>query len=445
MKLSAAVRSTCRPGLAGVRHRSLALLCLLLILGSAPALARPAGSPPVPELPPPGPSVFRLPQVIAWPEGQLPSAPAGFRVTIFAENLDHPRSLLVLPNGDVLVAQARTEAMGGMPPEVVAALTRQGVFGPSPNNILLLRQTPSGLERHELLADLNQPFGMQLLGRYLYVATTDALLRFPFEPGQIRIAVPAEDLADLPAGPYNNHWTRNLLASADGSRLLVAVGAGTNVNEEGVDPPDRAAIWSLRPDGTEKRLLATGLRNPVGLAFEPETGVLWTTVNERDGLGEDVPPDYLTAVVDGAFYGWPYVYFGTFVDPIQQRLNPAEVARAQQTARVPDLALDAHSVPLGLLFYTGESFPRHYRGGAFVARRGGGSRVRFRGFDVQYVPFAEGRPAGPPEAFLTGFLPDPAATRVHGRPVGLAMLADGSLLVADDAGKALWRVAYEAP
>ncbi len=429
------------------RHRSLARLLpgAVLALCSAAGSARPPPGPPVPELPPPGPSVFRLPQLIPWPAGQMPTAPAGFRVERFATGLDNPRGLLALPNGDVLVAQARTESMQGMPPEVVASLARQGVFGRSPNNILLLRKTPAGVERHELLANLNQPFGMQLLGRHLYVATTDALLRFPFKPGQIRITVPAELIAELPAGPYNNHWTRNLLATRDGSELLVAVGAGTNVNEEGVDPPDRGAIWSLRPDGTGKRLLATGLRNPVGLAFEPVTGALWTTVNERDGLGEDVPPDYLTEVVDGAFYGWPYVYFGTYVDPVQQRLNPAAVATARQTARVPDLALGAHSVPLGLVFYAGSAFPERYRGGAFVARRGGGSRTRVLGFDVLFVPFAGGRPAGPPEPFLTGFLPDPAVPRVHGRPVGLALLPDGSLLVADDAGNTVWRVARESP
>lgn len=417
-----------------------------ILLGSAlvvlPALGVAAGGPPAPDLPPPGPTVFRLPQLVTWPAGAGPRAPAGFRVERFATGLDNPRWLHVLPNGDVLVAQARTERMSGMPPAVVAALTKQGVFGPSANSILLLRQTPAGLERHLLVDGLKQPFGMLLHGQYLYVANTDSLVRFPFKVGDTRISAAPEPVIAIPAGPDNNHWTRNVIATPDGSRLLVAVGAATNVNEAGRDPPDRAAIWEIHPDGGGKRLLATGLRNPVGLAFEPVTGGLWATVNERDGLGQDVPPDYLTRVVDGAFYGWPYVYFGTYVDPTWQKLDPAAVKDAQERARVPDLALGAHSVPLGLHFYRGTSFPARYRAGAFVARRGGGSRVKLLGFDVLFVPFAAGAPSAAPEEFLTGFVADPASGKVHGRPVGLAELPDGSLLVADDAGNTLWRVAH---
>lgn len=414
-----------------------------LILGSGPVVAGTVPpSPPVPELPPTGPSVFRLPQLVPWPAGTGPRAPEGFRVERFATGLDNPRWLHVLPNGDVLVAQARTESMSGMPPDVVAVLTKQGVFGPSANSILLLRRSRTGVERHLLLEKLHQPFGMLLHGGYLYVANTDGLVRFPYRAGDTRITAAPERVIDIPAGPPNNHWTRNVIATPDGSRLLVAVGAATNVNEEGKDPPDRAAIWEIQPDGSGKRLLATGLRNPVGLAFEPVTGALWTTVNERDGLGQDVPPDYLTRVVDGAFYGWPYVYFGTYVDPNWQKLNPAAVQDAQARTRVPDLALGAHSVPLGLHFYRGKAFPERYRQGAFVARRGGGSRVEFLGFDVVFVPFAGGAPTGEPEPFLTGFVADMARGQVHGRPVGLAELPDGSLLVADDAGNTLWRVAY---
>jgi len=415
------------------------LVGLAALTAALVAAAAPPG-PPVPALPPPGPTVFRLPQLVAWPPGTGPRVPAGFRVERFATGLDNPRWLHVLPNGDVLVAQSRTERMGGMPPDVVAALTRQGVFGPSANSVVLLRSTPAGLERHPVLAGLHQPFGMLLHGGYLYVANTDGLVRFPFRVGDTRISAPADPVVDLPAGPDNNHWTRNVVATPDGSRLLVAVGAATNVNDEGRDPPDRAAIWEIRPDGSGKRLLATGLRNPVGLAFEPVTGELWTTVNERDGLGPDVPPDYLTRVVDGAFYGWPYVYFGTYPDPTWQQRDPAAVDAARQRARVPDLALGAHSVPLGLHFYRGTAFPPRYRQGAFVARRGGGSRVEFLGFDVVFVPFAGGAPSGPPEPFLSGFIGDPKRGQVHGRPVGLAELPDGSLLVADDAGNTLWRI-----
>lgn len=420
------------------------VLVVLSALTEAPAAVKPA-SPPVPGLPPPGPTVFRLPQLVPWPAGVTPVVPVGFRVERFASGLDNPRWLHVLPNGDVLVAQARTERMSGMPPDVVAVLTRQGVFGPSANSVLLLRQTLLGLERHVLLENLRQPFGMLLKGGYLYVANTDGLVRFPMRIGDTRITAPPERVIDIPAGPHNNHWTRNVVATPDGTRLLISVGAGTNVNEEGVEPPDRAAIWEIRPDGNGKRLLATGLRNPVGLAFEPLTGDLWATVNERDGLGEDVPPDYLTRVVDGAFYGWPYVYFGTYADPIQQKLNPSAVRRAQKEARVPDLSLGAHSVPLGLLFYRGTAFPPQYRHGAFVARRGGGSRVTFMGFDVVFVPFADGSPVAPPKSFLTGFIAENGKAQVYGRPVGLAELPDGSLLVADDAGNSLWRVVAEPP
>jgi glucose/arabinose dehydrogenase len=427
-------------------------LCLCLV-ATLPALAVGAGAlaarntpdgPPVPDLPPPGPTVFRLPQLVPWPAGAGPRAPDGFRVERFAAGLDNPRWLHVLPNGDVLVAQSRTESMSGMPPDLVALLTRQGVFGPSANSIILLRPAAAGMERHVLVDGLRQPFGMLLHGGHLYVANTDGLLRFRFRVGDTRLTAAPEQVITIPAGPDNNHWTRNVIATPDGSRLLVSVGAATNVNEEGRDPPDRAAIWDIRPDGSGKRLLATGLRNPVGLAFEPVTGGLWTTVNERDGLGQDVPPDYLTRVVDGAFYGWPYVYFGTYVDPTWQKLNPAAVKAAQERARVPDLALGAHSVPLGLHFYRGRDFPARYRKGAFVARRGGGSRVEFLGFDVLFVPFDAGAPSGAPEPFLTGFIADMARGQVHGRPVGLAELPDGSLLVADDAGNTVWRIAREA-
>jgi glucose/arabinose dehydrogenase len=419
-----------------------AAILLTCLVGGAVAVVS-AANPPVPELPPPGPPVFRLPKLVPWPAGAGPVAPAGYRVQRFASDLDSPRWLHVLGNGDVLVAQSRTETMHGMPPEVIALLTRQGVLGPSANSIVLLRPTRGRVERYTLLDNLNQPFGMLARDGYLYVANTDGLVRFRFQPGETRIVSPAERVIDLPAGRFNNHWTRNVVATPDGSRLLVTVGAGTNVNEEGVEPPDRAAIWEIRPDGSGKRLLATGLRNPVGLAYEPVTGSLWTTVNERDGLGEDVPPDYLAKVVDGAFYGWPYVYFGTYADPVQAKLNPAEVERAQQTARVPDLALGAHSVPLGLHFYRGSAFEDRYRRGAFVARRGGGSRKVFIGFDVVFVPFRDGRPSAPAEPFLTGFIADNGRAEVYGRPVGLAELPDGSLLVADDAGNTIWRVVRE--
>jgi glucose/arabinose dehydrogenase len=350
--------------------------------------------------------------------------------------------MLVLPDGDVLVAEARTERMGDMPPAVIEALTKQGVFGPSPDRVLRLARTAGGVTVTTALTGLNQPYGMLLLGDWLYVANTDALVRYRFDRGTGAINARPERLLPLPAGEPNNHWTRNLLASRDGSRLLVTVGAATNANEEGRDPPDRAAIWEVRPDGSGQRLLATGLRNPVGLDFDPATGELWTTVNERDGLGEDTPPDYLARVVDGGFYGWPWVYFGTYPDPVQAKRDPGGVARAQATARVPDLALGGHSVPLGLRFLRGTAFPASYRDGAFIARRGGGSRTRYLGFDVVFVPFAAGRPTGAVEPFLGGFIADDARGEVYGRPVDVVELPDGSLLVSDDAGQAIWRVSW---
>ena len=417
------------------------LLFVLLTASTAP----PDG-PPVPELAPVGPSTFRAPKIIGWPGGKTPAAPAGFVVRRFAENLDSPRWLLALPNGDVLVSQSRPERLAGMPDDVIQAMTRLGFLGPSANNIILLRERDDGITQSTLIEALNLPHGMLLLGKYLYVANTDALLRFPFEPGQTRIAAPGEKILAIPAGEqtnhWNNHWTRNVIASADGDKIYLTVGAGTNANENGVEHPERAAIWEINPDGSGKRLYATGLRNPVGIDLEPVSGDLWTTVNERDGLGEDVPPDFMTRVVDGAFYGWPYVYYGTYPDPFHAQANPDKVAAAQKLARVPDLALGGHSVPLGLHFYRGSRFPEKYHRGAFVARKGGVGRAEFLGYDVVFIPFENGVPTGVIERFLTGFIADRTLGTVHGRPVAIAELADGSLVISDDAGNTVWRVSY---
>jgi glucose/arabinose dehydrogenase len=416
------------------------------LMTSTPGMARSVDGPPVPELPPPGSSAFRRPVVIGWPEGQTPKTLPGFDVSAFAADLQSPRWLYVLPNGDVLVAQARTERMGGLPPDVVAALTEQGVFGPSANTILLLRRTADGVEQHVFLEGLNQPSGMLLLGAHLYVANTDALLRFPYADGDLRIDAPAEKVVAMPAGeaanPWNNHWTRNLVAGPLGRKLYLTVGAATDVNADGNEPADRAAVWELDPDGAGRRLFATGLRNPVGIAFHPDTGELWVTVNERDGLGADVPPDYLTRVVDGAFYGWPWVYFGTYPDPTHATRNPARVAAARETARVPDLALGGHSVPLGLMFYRGTAFPSRFRDGAFIARRAGVGRPDFLGPDVIFVPFANGSPTGSIEPFLEGFVADQARGEVYGRAVCVAELPDGSILVSDDGASMIWHVRY---
>jgi glucose/arabinose dehydrogenase len=433
----------CRPS---IRVLAICVLTCCAPVSSVVTVASANDGPPVPALRPVGAAVFRQPIFIDWPDDGQPEAPAGFRVERFAAGLDNPRWPLVLPNGDVLVSQARTEKLGGIPSELTAELTGQGVLGPSPNNIVLLRQTGGGIDRHVLLDGQRQPFGMAFLDGYLYVANTDALLRFPYRVGQLRIEHEPEVLAKIPSGEqpgrWNNHWTRNLIVDVARDKLFLSVGSATDIDADGHAHPDRAAIWELNADGSGKRVYATGLRNPVGMDIEPDTGALWTTVNERDGLGEETPPDYLTRVVDGAFYGWPYVYFGTYPDPTHERKNPDRVRDAQRTARVPDLALGPHTVPLGILFYRGEQFPERYRHGAFVARRGGVSRTRFLGIDVVFLPFEDGVPTGRVEPFLTGFIADLDEGTVHGRPVGLAMLPDGSLLVTDDAANVIWRVAY---
>jgi len=389
-------------------------------------------------------SAVNFATVVGWPEGRTPIAPDGFTVTLFAEDLESPRWLYVLPNGDVLVSQARFKDPQGLPPDVREKLRTAGMTGPSPDRITLLRDRDgdgSPELRETFLDRLNQPFGMLLLGDTFYVANTDGLYRYPYEEGQTRIEATGEKIADLPAGGYNNHWTRNVIASPDGSRLYVSVGSATNVDEERIDSKDkrRAAILEVSPGRGEPRVFASGLRNPNGMDWAPGSSTLWTVVNERDGLGDDLVPDYLTSVRDGAFYGWPYAYWGKHVDPRKKGERPDLVAKSI----APDYALGAHTASLGLVFYRGESFPDRYRGGAFVGQHGSWNRSRFAGYKVIFVPFQRGEPSGLPEDFLTGFISQEGAGEVHGRPVGLAVLSDGSLLVADDAAGKIWRVAYE--
>ena len=409
--------------------------------------ASPSAKPPA--LPPPfhTESAVRFPKIIGWPEGKTPAALAGFQVSVYADGLVHPRWLYVLPNGDVLVAESNTEKLGGeMPEPVRKAMEGAGLMGPSANRITLVRDANGDgkPEVHEtFLAGLNQPFGMQLLGDWLYVANTDALVRFPYREGQTKITVKEKKVLDLPAGGYNNHWTRNVVASPDGSKLYVSVGSQTNVDEEGLDAkePRRAAILEVAPDGSGMRIFASGLRNPNGMDWAPGTRMLWTVVNERDKLGDDLVPDYLTSVREGAFYGWPYSYFGQNEDPRKKGERPDLVAKAV----VPDLAIGAHTASLGLTFYDASAFPQRYRGGTFIGQHGSWNRSRFTGYKVIFVPFQAGRPSGPPEDFLTGFIADEAKSEVYGRPVGLAVLLDGSLLVADDGGNVVWRVTYARP
>jgi glucose/arabinose dehydrogenase len=397
-----------------------------IVLLAAQASPRiPVGAEVAKELPPPDPSkaATRFAKVVGWPKGTTPKAAPGFTVALFADGLSSPRWPYVLPNGDVLVAESE-----GQPDK-------------SPNTVTLLRDTDRDGRadtRTVFLEGVRQPFGLLLVGDSLYVGSTNALVSFPYRSGDARITAAATTVLDLPAGGYNNHWTRNVVANADGTKLFISVGSGTNVDEEKEDQKDarRAAILEVAPDGAGMRIYASGLRNPVGLALHPETKELWTVVNERDMLGDELVPDYLTSVKEGAFYGWPYSYFGSIEDPRKKGERPDLVAKAIP----PDYSLGAHVAPLGLVFYTGSSFPAGFSNGAFIALHGSWNRSRFAGYKVVFVPFAQGRPSGPAQDFLTGFIQNEEASTVYGRPVGLAILQDGSLLVADDGANCIWRV-----
>lgn len=381
--------------------------------------------------------------VQARPTGFKPSAPDGFVVTEFAGGLAHPRWLYTLPNGDILVAESdaphehdKGSGVSGWVRQQV--MKRAGAGVPSPDRIVLLRDTNgSGTAQMQtlFLQNLHSPFGMALIGNELYVADTDALLRFDYVPGATSIDGPGVKVADLPAGPINHHWTKNILADRAGKHLYISVGSNSNAGENGIAAEEgRARILEFDVQSGNLRPYATGLRNPNGLSWQPESGALWTTVNERDDLGNNLVPDYMTAVKDGAFYGFPYSYYGQHVDTRVEPQRPALVA----TAIAPDYALGNHTASLGLVFYDQNIFPAHYRSGAFIGQHGSWNRKPRTGYKVVFVPFVDGKPAGLPEDFLTGFLtPDGHAV---GRPVGVALDRHGALLVADDVGNAVWRV-----
>jgi glucose/arabinose dehydrogenase len=385
-------------------------------------------------------------QARPWPAGTRPIAPDGFRVTAYASDLDHPRWLYVLPNGDVLVAEASTMPRRdrSIRQTVQAWLQRNaGSVKESANRIMLLRgagKADAAEQRFVFASNLNQPFGMLLLGGKFYVANTDGVWRFPYRDGDTHLDGPGEKILDLPAGGYNNHWTRNLIANRAGTKLYVTVGSGSNVGENGIDNEfHRANILELNPDGSGLRIYASGIRNPNGLAFAPGTDTLWTVVNERDMLGNDLVPDYLTSVKDGGFYGWPYSYWGKNVD---QRVKPERPDLAA-AAITPDYALGAHVAALGLTFYSGDAFPQRFRGGAFIGEHGSWNRRPFTGYKVAFVPFHDGRPDGKPEDFVTGFMPADQQGIAYGRPVGVVVDSTGALLIADDVGDTVWRVAAE--
>ncbi|OWP64917.1 L-sorbosone dehydrogenase [Hymenobacter amundsenii] len=390
-------------------------------------------------------SVTKRSKIVEWPQAEMPTVPTGFLVTQYAAGLESPRNMYVLPNGDVLVAESNTVPTDTK--EAVAAALKldpsKSLRPTSANRITLLRdekQDGRPDKRAVFLDSLNQPFGMLLLGGYFYVANTDGVWRYPYAGGQTSIKAKGEKILDLPAGGYNNHWTRNLLASPDGRKIYVSVGSGSNVGENGMkEEKRRANILEINPDGSGERIYAAGLRNPVGMDWAPGTGQLWTAVNERDELGDELVPDYLTSVQDSGFYGWPYSYFGQHVDPRRKGEKPELVKKAL----VPEVPLGAHTASLGLAFYKNEAFPERYRGGAFIGQHGSWNRTEFSGYKVVFVPFQNGKPTGKPEDFLTGFIANAEKNEVYGRPVGVTVLPNGVLLVADDAGGKIWRIAAQ--
>ena len=426
-----------------------ALALLLAACGETAKLPPEAGIGPNPTLPEPNetfiPTVNIAP-AIGWPEGGKPIPAEGLAVDALATGLDHPRWLHVLPNGDVLVAETnappREEAESGIKGWIMGlVLGRAGAAVPSANRITLLRDSNNdgvAETRTAFLEDLNSPFGMALIGDDLYVANTDAVLRFPYEEGETEITAEGEKIADLPAGPLNHHWTKNLIASPDGKRLYATVGSNSNVGENGLDREHRrACILEIDLATRKVRVFASGLRNPNGMAWEEETGALWTVVNERDELGSDLVPDYMTAVKEGGFYGWPYSYFGQHVDARVQPQKPDLVAQAI----VPDYALGTHTAALGLTFSEGTLLPERFRNGAFVGLHGSWNRDPPAGYKVVFVPFRNGRPDGMPIDILTGFLSGDG--EAFGRPVGVVIDRTGALLVADDVGNIVWRVVPE--
>jgi glucose/arabinose dehydrogenase len=407
--------------------------------GANPDLPQPEDGGPIPTL--------AAARAIGWAENAAPVAPEGFTVARYAENLEHPRWLYVLPNGDVLVAESATlpHQGGGIEGWVRNRLQRQGGgLVDSANRITLLRDSDGDGDvdaRHIFAEHLNQPFGMALVGEYFYVGNTDAVVRFRYTPDAVRVTGDPETVLELPTrNPNNGHWTRNLAVSADASKLYVSVGSVTNIGDDGMEiEQGRAAIWEITLADLSARIFASGLRNPVGMEFEPQSGALWVAVNERDMLGDNLVPDYMTSVRDGGFYGWPYYYWGDHRDARVE--IPANVRL--QAPIAPDYALGSHTASLGLHFYGADALPEQYWMGAFIGQHGSWNRREPAGYKVVFVPFANGRPSGDVQDFLTGFLN--SREEAQGRPVGIATDRTGALLVADDVGDIVWRVSYDEP
>jgi glucose/arabinose dehydrogenase len=433
---------------------ALAAALLLVACGDTAKLPAQAGIGPTPQLPAPNKTLIPTIQIapaVGWGDTAGPKAPSGFVVTALARGLEHPRWVYTLPNGDVLAVESNK------PPKPEGAKTggggvvgwiksqafsmfqkRAGAGVPSADRITLLRDTNgdgTAEVKQVFMQKLSSPFGVALVGNELFIANADTLVKVPYAEGQTTITATPTKVTDLPSG-INHHWTKNVIANRDGSKLYVTVGSNSNVGENGLDAEEgRAAIWEVDVKSGAKRLFASGLRNPNGLGWEPDTQVLWTVVNERDEIGSDLVPDYLTSVKDGAFYGWPWSYFGNHVDTRVEPQRPDMVAKAV----VPDYALGSHVAPLGLAFSHPRAMPPEFASGVFIGEHGSWNRKPLSGYKVVFVPFAGGRPSGPPVDFLTGFLS--ADEKAQGRPVGVALDKSGALLVADDVGNTVWRVA----
>ena len=383
-------------------------------------------------------------EVIGWPADKTPTAPAGFTVTVYAKDLVNPRNVYQAPNGDVFVVESNTEAKGITKAEVlVNGKGKSQRLGTSANRVTLLRDTnKDGIpdQRSVYLAGLNQPYGVLIIGNNFYVANTDGVWRYAYDASDSIMKSTGKKIVDLPAGGYNNHWTRNIIANKDNSKIFIAVGSGSNVAEHGMENEIRRAdVLLVNPDGSGEKVYASGLRNPAGIALQPSSGNLFSVVNERDELGDELVPDYFTSVKEGGFYGWPYSYFGQHEDPrMKDKSRPDMVAKAI----VPDVALDPHCAALGLHFYSGSQFPAKYKNGAFIGEHGSWNRSTLSGYKIVFVPFTDNQP-GKPEDFMTGFIADEKDHKVYGRPVNVTVLQDGSLLVADDSGNTVWRVSYK--
>ncbi|WP_442981263.1 PQQ-dependent sugar dehydrogenase [Rhizobium sp. S152] len=385
-------------------------------------------------------------KVVGWKDGETPKVADGLKIQAMATGLGHPRSIYTLPNGDVLAVQSTAPEGEPVtrPKDLIVGWVQSfatggggGKSAPS-NRITLLRDADGDgvAEISEVFLDhLNSPFGVALVGGDLYVANTDAIVRYPYREGETKITEAGTVLTELPGGPIDHHWTKSLVASEDGNTLYVGVGSNSNITENGIEAEkNRAAIWEVDRQSGRHRIFAAGLRNPNGLSIEPQTKALWTVVNERDELGPNLVPDYMTSVKDGGFYGWPYSYYGQNVDPRVMPQRPDLVAKAI----VPDYALSSHVAPLGMTFYTGANLPESYRGGAFVGEHGSWNRHSFNGYKVVFVPFRDGKPGGPPQDVVTGFLD--GQNQARGRPVGVGVDGKGALLIADDVGNTIWRV-----